>query len=102
VSLEKKLKAVHAASKRQYTATGRDVLLLCRCNNEGRQNKETDTRSNKANAFLCEFYRSMAVVPKLFLIAYYLWVPYCQHVPPCSRKSQCAKYHSIKGLENQN
>jgi len=44
----------------------------------------------------------MAVVPKLFLVAYNLWVPYCQHVPPCSRKSQCAKYHSIKGLEHHN
>jgi len=43
-----------------------------------------------------------AVVLKLFLIAYHLWLPYCYHVPPCSRKSQCAKYHSIKSLENQN
>ena len=43
-----------------------------------------------------------AVVLKLFLIAYHLCVPYCHHVPPCSRKSQCAKYHSIKSLENQN
>ena len=34
-----------------------------------------------------------AVVPELFLITYHLWVPYCQHVPPCSRKSQCAKYN---------
>ena len=31
-----------------------------------------------------------------------LYVPCCHHVPPCSRKSQCAKYHSIKSLENQN
>jgi len=43
-----------------------------------------------------------AVVLKLFLIVYHLCVPYCYHVPPCSRKSQCAKYHSIKSLENQN
>jgi len=40
-----------------------------------------------------------AVVLKLFLIAYHLCVPYCHHVPPCSRKSQCAKYQSIKSLE---
>ena len=45
---------------------------------------------------------SMAVVLKLFLIAYHLCVPYCHHVPPYSRKSQCAKYQSIKSLENQN
>jgi len=43
-----------------------------------------------------------AVVLKLFLIAYHLWLPYYHHVPPCSRKSQCAKYYSIKSLENQN
>ena len=43
-----------------------------------------------------------AVVLKLFLIVYHLCVSYCHHVPPCSRKSQCAKYHSIKSLENQN
>jgi len=24
------------------------------------------------------------VVPKLFLIAQYLWDLYCQHLPPCS------------------
>ena len=45
---------------------------------------------------------SRAVVLKLFLIAYRLWPPNWHHVPPCSRKSQCAKYHSIKSLENQN
>ena len=45
---------------------------------------------------------SKAVVLKLFLIVYHFCVPYCYHVPPCSRKSQCAKYHSIKSLENQN
>ena len=44
----------------------------------------------------------MSVVPKLFLIAYHLWVPYCQHVPPCSRKTQFTKCHSIKRLENHN
>jgi len=43
-----------------------------------------------------------SVVPKLFLIACHLWVPCCQHVPPCFRKSQCAKYNLIKSLENQN
>ena len=43
-----------------------------------------------------------SVVPKRILIAYHLWVPHCQHVPPCSRKSQCAKYNSIKALGNQN
>jgi len=43
-----------------------------------------------------------AVVPKLFLIAYHLWEPHCHHVPPCSRKTQSTKYHSIKSLENQN
>jgi len=43
-----------------------------------------------------------AMVRKLFLIAYHLWVPYCQHLPPCSRKSQCAKNNSSKTLENQN
>ena len=48
------------------------------------------------------FYDCLSVVPKLFLIAYHLRVPYSQHVPPCSRKSQCAKYNSIKSLENQN
>jgi len=37
---------------------------------------------------------STSVVPKLFRIAYRLWVPCCQHVPLCSRKSQCAKYNS--------
>ena len=42
-----------------------------------------------------------AVVLKLFLIAYHLCDPYCHHVPPCSRKSQCAKYNSIKSLEKQ-
>jgi len=42
------------------------------------------------------------VVPKLFLITYHLWDPYCHHVPPCSRKTQSTKYHSIKSLENQN
>ena len=41
------------------------------------------------------------VVPKRFFITHHLWVPCCQHVPPCSRKIQCAKYHSIKSLENQ-
>ena len=45
------------------------------------------------------YFSFIPVVPKLFLIAYHLWVPYYQHVPPCSRRSQCAKYHSIKGLE---
>jgi len=37
-----------------------------------------------------------AMVPKLFLIAYHLRVPYCHHVPPCARKTKSAKYHSIK------
>jgi len=45
---------------------------------------------------------STTVVLKLFLIVYHLCVPYCHYVPPCSRKSQCAKYQSIKSLENQN
>jgi len=67
---------------------------------------ETDSLINA-----CDLYRDdhrapagrcTAVVLKLFLIAYHLRVPYCHHVPPCSRKSQCAKYHSIKSLENQN
>jgi len=44
----------------------------------------------------------ISVVLKLFLIAYHLCVPYCHHISPCSRKSQCAKYHSTKSLENQN
>ena len=39
---------------------------------------------------------SNVVFPKLFLIVYHLWLPYCHHIPPCSRKSQCAKYYSIK------
>ena len=43
-----------------------------------------------------------AVVPKLYFIAYHLWVPYCQHVPPCYRKTQSYKYYSIKSFENQN
>ena len=51
---------------------------------------------------ILEWVLSIAVVLKLFLIAYHLCVRYCHHVPPCSRKSQCAKYHSIKSLENQN
>jgi len=41
------------------------------------------------------------VVPKLFLIVYHLWVPYCHHVPTCSRKTQSTKEHLIKSLENQ-
>jgi len=41
-------------------------------------------------------------IPKHFLIAYHLWVSYCQHVPPCFRRSQCAKHNSIKSLKNQN
>ena len=41
-------------------------------------------------------------VPKLFPIAYHLWFSYYHHVPPCSRKTQSNKYHSIKSLENQN
>ena len=45
---------------------------------------------------------SNTVVTKLFLIAYHLWDTYCRHVPPFSRKSQCAKYNSIKSLKNQN
>jgi len=45
--------------------------------------------------------RSKAVVLKLFPIAHHLWVPCCQHVPPCSKKSQCAKCNSIKSLKNQ-
>jgi len=44
----------------------------------------------------------MTVVLKLFLSTYHLWDPYCHHVPPCSRKTQSTKYHSIKSLENQN
>jgi len=40
--------------------------------------------------------KRLAIVPKLFLIAYHLRAPYCQQVPPCSRKSQCAKDNSIK------
>jgi len=28
-----------------------------------------------------------AVIPKLFLIAYRLWVPYYHHVSPCFRKT---------------
>ena len=41
-----------------------------------------------------------SVVPKVFLIAYHLWVPHCQHVPPCSRKSQSTKYHLITNVWN--
>jgi len=40
-----------------------------------------------------------SVVPKRFLITYHLWVPYCKHVSPCSRKSQCSKYHLIKSAK---
>ena len=36
-----------------------------------------------------------SMVPKLFLITYHLWVLWCQHVPPCSRKCKCAKYRLI-------
>lgn len=43
-----------------------------------------------------------AVVSKLFLIVYRLWVRYCHHVPSCSGKTQSTKYYSIKGLENWN
>ena len=43
-----------------------------------------------------------SVVPKLLLIAYHLWVPYCHNVSPCSRKTRSSKYYSIKSLENQN
>jgi len=42
-----------------------------------------------------------AVVLKLILIAHHLWLPHCHRVPPCSRKSQCAKYNSIKSLETR-
>jgi len=41
------------------------------------------------------------VVTKLFLITYHLWDPYCHYVPPCYRKAQSTKYHSIKSLENK-
>jgi len=34
------------------------------------------------------------------LIAYHLGVRYCQHAPPCSRKTRSTKYHSMKSLEN--
>ena len=41
-------------------------------------------------------------LPKLFMIEYHLWVAYCHHLPPCSRKTQSTNlYHSIKRLENQ-
>jgi len=43
-----------------------------------------------------------AVVLKRFLFVYHLCVPYYHQVPPCYRKTQCGKYHSIKSLENQN
>ena len=58
--------------------------------------------SDEAERFKSFSYSHITVVPKLFLIAYHLWAPCCQHVPPCFRKSQCAKYNSIKSLENQN
>jgi len=35
-----------------------------------------------------------AVLPKLFPIAYRLWIPYCYHVPPCSRTTHSTNYHS--------
>jgi len=31
----------------------------------------------------------------------HLWVPYCNHGPPCSRKIISPEYHLIKRLENQ-
>jgi len=40
------------------------------------------------------------VVPKHFAIAYHLWVQYCHHVPPFSRKTQSTKYHPITSLES--
>ena len=36
-----------------------------------------------------------------FLWSHTTRVPYCQHVSPRFRKSQCAKYYSIKSLENR-
>jgi len=59
-------------------------------------------RRTKEQKTTLQCLESRPVVLKLFLIAYHLRVPCCHHVPPCSSKSQCAKYHSIKSLENQN
>jgi len=33
-------------------------------------------------------------IPKPLQIAHHLLLPYCHHVPPSSRKTQCAKYNS--------
>ena len=67
-----------------------------------RGQKKTKLYVRRCYSFVTNKHLNNPVVPKLFLSAYHLWVPYCYHVPPCTRKSQCAKYNSIKSLEKQN
>ena len=61
-----KTKPVHAASKRQYTAEGREVQVLWGGIHEWRKaDKEIDTRVGKVNTVLRELYLSVVTKREL-------------------------------------
>jgi len=41
------------------------------------------------------------VVPKLFLIAYLLWVLFCQHVPPCSKEKSMWQIPEMTQMQHE-